>query len=86
MPRRDGTGPMGAGPKTGRNLGNCTTEETVSNGYNFVGSGRGLGNFATGNRGYGMSGRGRSCRKGNGNGFGRCFNRGVDYQQDANQR
>jgi len=25
MPRRDGTGPDGKGPKTGRKLGNCTT-------------------------------------------------------------
>lgn len=24
MPRRDGTGPMGAGAKTGRGLGNCS--------------------------------------------------------------
>ena len=38
MPRRDGTGPAGQGPLTGRGLGNCIgTRNTVYNG------GRGLG-------------------------------------------
>ena len=63
MPRRDGTGPMGGGPKTGLGLGNCTTE-VASNENNFRGPGRGLGNYATGRR------SGRGCGKGNGNGFG----------------
>ncbi|HPF83008.1 MAG TPA: DUF5320 domain-containing protein [Bacilli bacterium] len=27
MPRRDGTGPQGMGPKTGRGLGNCGTNK-----------------------------------------------------------
>ena len=29
MPRLDGTGPDGKGPKTGRKLGNCDDEEVV---------------------------------------------------------
>ena len=28
MPRGDGTGPKGQGPKTGRGLGNCKTTKT----------------------------------------------------------
>ena len=28
MPRLDGTGPKGKGPKTGRGMGNCTTTTT----------------------------------------------------------
>lgn len=28
MPNRDGTGPQGEGPKTGRGLGNCKLTET----------------------------------------------------------
>ena len=27
MPNRDGTGPQGGGPKTGRGLGNCNTND-----------------------------------------------------------
>ncbi|OQX64125.1 MAG: hypothetical protein B5M56_00695 [Desulfococcus sp. 4484_241] len=55
MPRRDGTGPMGQGPGTGRGLGGCVG-----------GRGRGAG---TGQRGQGMGtgrgagGRGRGNRK-----------------------
>ena len=63
MQRKDGTGPMSGGPKTGLGLGTCTTE-VASNDKNFRGPGRGLGNFATGRR------SGRGCGKGNGNGFG----------------
>lgn len=29
MPRLDGTGPEGKGPKTGRGLGDCDSKETV---------------------------------------------------------
>lgn len=29
MPRLDGTGPEGKGPKTGRGLGDCASKETV---------------------------------------------------------
>ena len=37
MPNKDGTGPQGKGPKTGRQMGNCEKAEP------FVGNGRGLG-------------------------------------------
>ena len=55
MPRRDGTGPMGAGSMTGRGLGLCT-------GANVVKYGAGLG------MGLGL---GLACRRGFGRGFGR---------------
>ncbi len=29
MPRRDGTGPSGKGPKTGRGLGNCSDNNSA---------------------------------------------------------
>ncbi len=40
MPRRDGTGPLGCGPMTGRGFGVCT--EANANYYGF-GCGRGYG-------------------------------------------
>ncbi len=47
MPRRDGTGPMGAGPRTGRGAVNCAVDGTLT--YNIpVSFGCGLG----GGRGY----------------------------------
>jgi hypothetical protein len=57
MPRRDGTGPVGAGSMTGRGLGLCT-------GANAVKYGAGLG------MGLGL---GLACRRGFGRGFGRGF-------------
>ncbi len=57
MPGRNGTGPMKAGPMTGRGLGVCTGANAV--GY---GLGRGMG-----------SGLGLACRRGFGRGFGRGF-------------
>lgn len=57
MPRRDGTGPMGAGSMTGRGLGLCTDVNAVKYG---VGLGMGLG-------------LGLACRRGFGRGFGRGF-------------
>ncbi|NLC44240.1 MAG: DUF5320 domain-containing protein [Clostridiales bacterium] len=48
MPRRDGTGPMGAGSITGRGLGFCTGANAVRYG---AGIGMGLG-------------LGRACRRG----------------------
>ena len=48
MPRRDGTGPMGAGSMTGRGLGLCTGANAVKYG---AGIGMGLG-------------RGLACRRG----------------------
>ena len=53
MPRRDGTGPMGAGSMTGRGLGLCT-------GANALKYGAGLG------MGLGL---GLACRRGFGRGF-----------------
>lgn len=55
MPRRDGTGPMGAGSMTGRRLGSCTGANAVK-----YGAGLGLG-----------LGLGLACRRGFGRGFGR---------------
>lgn len=55
MPRRDGTGPMGAGSMTGRGLGFCTGVNAVR-----YGAGRGMG-----------MGLGLTCRRGFGRGFGR---------------
>ncbi len=63
MPRRDGTGPMGAGAMTGRKLGVCT-------GVNEPVYGRGL------ERGCGR-GLGRGIGRGMGPGFGRGFGRGM---------
>ena len=57
MPRRNGTGPIGAGSITGRGLGHCT-------GANAVGYGAELG------MGLGL---GLACRRGFGGGFGRGF-------------
>ncbi len=55
MPRRDGTGPMGAGSMTGRGLGSCTGAKAVK-----YGAGLGLG-----------LGLRLACRRGFGRGFGR---------------
>jgi len=45
MPRRDGTGPEGKGPKTGRGLGNCgdnfKIDPNTYSGRPFDGRGRG---------------------------------------------
>ena len=61
MPNKDGTGPLGEGPKTGRGKGNCKTEvtkETVDLNQEEMGQ-RGLRNQEV-----------RGCR-GEGRGFGR---------------
>lgn len=52
MPRRDGTGPMGAGSMTGRGLGSCAGAKAVK-----YGAGLGLG-----------LGLGLACRRGFGHG------------------
>ena len=54
MPRGDGTGPRGQGPKTGRQMGNCEGAEPIY--------GRGMG------RGFGR-GIGRGFGRGIGRGF-----------------
>jgi hypothetical protein len=44
MPRFDGTGPCGKGPRSGRGAGNCPGANLVDNsGCNRSGAGRGLG-------------------------------------------
>lgn len=54
MPRRDGTGPMGAGSMTGRGLGLCTGANAVK-----YGAGLGLGLGLACRRGFGRGfGRG----------------------------
>ena len=50
MPRRDGTGPMGAGSMTGRGLGLCTGANAVKYG---AGLGMGLGLRLACRRGFG---------------------------------
>ena len=50
MPRRDGTGPMGAGSMTGRGLGSCTGANAVKYG---AGLGLGLGLGLACRRGFG---------------------------------
>lgn len=58
MPRRDGTGPMGAGAMTGKGLGFCTGKNLVRDGAGF-GMGRGFAcrrGFGLGpGRGYGIN-------------------------------
>ena len=54
MPRRDGTGPMHAGPMNGRGLGMCTGVNVVKYGVGFglglaCRRGRGLGRCAAAN-------------------------------------
>lgn len=57
MPRGDRTGPMGAGPRTGRQAGYCAGSEQPGFAQGaFWGYGRGVG------RGYGCGGPGRGWR------------------------
>lgn len=44
MPRKDGTGPDGKGPKTGRGDGPCKTGTTKPDTRRGTGRGRGTGN------------------------------------------
>ena len=67
MPGRNGTGPEGKGPMTGKKMGNCNSGNSISETKNSVyafgnansaaGSGRGLGRRGNGLRD--GSGRGR---------------------------
>jgi hypothetical protein len=59
MPRKDGTGPRGMGPKTGRGLGQCNTGNTPSGTLDPMGRGM--------NKGQG-AGRGRGMGSQNGTG------------------
>lgn len=58
MPGKNGTGPMGAGPMTGRGFGNCTRQGTAGQGF-----GRGIGQGGNGR------GRGRMLQAGGRFGF-----------------
>ncbi len=55
MPKLDGTGPQGKGPRTGRGMGNCPGTGGTSQGYGLGfgrgmgrGQGRGFGRFCSG--------------------------------------
>lgn len=61
MAFRDGTGPNGNGPMTGRRMGNCSPDQDFTNNNNY---GRGYG------RGMGMGRRNGGMRNGNRRGFG----------------
>lgn len=62
MPLRDGTGPLGQGPKTGRGQGNCSSA-TPQDTNAVVGRGMGRG-----------MGCGRGCGRGMGRGMGQAIN------------
>jgi hypothetical protein len=57
MPRGDGTGPMGAGPQTGRSAGYCAGKQTP--GFASAPGGRGSGGGRRLGAGGGRGGRGR---------------------------
>ncbi len=78
MPAGDGTGPMGAGPMTGRGVGYCVGSQTP--GYMNPRPGRGVG-MGMG-RGAGM-GRGRA--RGRGRGRGRRRNWFLPGSRDADE-
>ncbi|HHW93454.1 MAG TPA: DUF5320 domain-containing protein [Clostridiaceae bacterium] len=69
MPRRDKTGPMGAGSMTGRGLGPCAGNDAVERGAGLA-PGRGRG-------------RGRRFGRGFGRGAGRGFGRGFGINRDS---
>ena len=62
MPFRDGSGPNGSGPMTGRRMGNCVPDQDFIDDRNY--RGRGFG------RGYGMGRRNGGMGNGNRRGFG----------------
>ena len=66
MPRGDRTGPNGAGPLTGRGLGDCAGTVDA--------------NYAVG-RGIGFGGAFRRGGRGLGRGFGRGLGRGLGFYQ-----
>ena len=72
MAYRDGTGPEGLGPLTGRGLGNCTKEGGYASTAGYYGSG------------LGRRGGGRGMGRGMGRGFrpgaGRAYSAPVDRQ------
>jgi len=60
MPGRNGTGPRGMGPMTGRGMGFCTVSETQ--GHINIGAGQGFGTGFGRGRGFGGCGGGRGWR------------------------
>lgn len=64
MARRDGTGPMGQGPLTGRGMGFCATEAVGRPYGRGAGYGRGFASPRGGGYGRGMRRRDFSCRPG----------------------
>lgn len=61
MPNKDGTGPKGDGPLTGRKQGNCNKDgESLGNQGSGKGRGRGA-NCGRGKGGLGRCGRPRQC-------------------------
>ncbi len=67
MPGRDGTGPLGQGPLTGRSMGCCAVDIDRANMGNARGRNQKFSNF---NRGYGPR-MGASCGRGDQRGRGR---------------
>jgi hypothetical protein len=80
MPARDGTGPLGRGPLTGRGLGNCADNGFSGNNFGFYRRGyrRNLG-FGRG----GGFGGGGGFGLGRGGGFGRGFGLGRFIADDS---
>jgi hypothetical protein len=70
MPGGDRTGPLGEGPGTGRQMGDCSPQRVEQPGTPVPGLGRGLG------RGAGL-GRGMGAGRGFGRGCGRALRRGF---------
>ncbi len=71
MPGRDGTGPLGQGPLTGRSLGCCAVDIDRVNMGNTRGNNRNQ-EVSSFNRGYGPRMMGAGCGRGNRRGRGRC--------------
>jgi len=88
MPGHDKTGPLGAGPLTGRRMGLCANDETAGNG-NFSRDSFGFreDNLRGSGRGYGMNQRlgfGMGRNNGRRQGFrGAGFNRDIPDQPMA---
>lgn len=61
MANRNGTGPSGAGPKTGRGMGKCDPKKPIDNQTQTFGQGRGKGQ----GRGLGL-GQSQGSRQGKG--------------------
>jgi len=72
MPRRDGTGPNGEGPRTGRGMGRCGKGNTAPD------NSSGNTQQQTG------PGRGQSLGRGSGRGGGRGFGRGSGSSNNQN--